>query len=207
MPSLPLETLRGRLGIVDGGITLVGEKNLEHDVEENFAEVSRLLGLLGEKPNLRFVRGMKTSGVQDLARGRLNILREPGLWAVGESFAARFGTPYLDSFPVGLSGSLRFLEEVALLLGLNPAGALGKERAFQDEALGRFEDLRGERITISPSSGDAAGPFANELVNSLGLLPGKDGVPVPLPSPLPVGDRWNCPAAPPLEEGAPCLMP
>ena len=177
----------GDTGDRDGGITLVGEKNLEHDVEENFAEVSRLLDLLGEKPALRFVRGMKAKGVQGLARGRLNILREPELRAVGDSFAGRFGTPYLDSFPVGLSGSLRFLEEVARLLGLDPTGALEEERAFQEGALARFEDLRGERIRIGPSSGDAARPFATELASSLGLVPREDGVPLPVPSPLPVG--------------------
>jgi nitrogenase molybdenum-iron protein alpha/beta subunit len=177
----------GVAGDRDGGITLVGEKNLEHDVEENFAEVSRLLALLGEEPGLRFVRGMEWAGLDELPRGRLNILREPDLRGVGKVLSARFGTPYLDSFPVGLSGSLRFLREAAGILGIDPAEALEEERGRQEEALSGFEDLRGERIRLSPSPGGAGDPFAREVAASLGLVSREDGVPLPLPSPLPVG--------------------
>jgi nitrogenase molybdenum-iron protein alpha/beta subunit len=171
----------------DGGITLIGEKNLEADVEENFAEVARLLALLGERPGLRFVRGASWDALRELPRGGLNILREPELRPVGEHFAARFGTPFLGSFPVGLSGSLRFLREAAGVLGVDPAGALEEEQGRQEEALARFDDLRGERIRFSPAPGAPAGPFTRELAASLGLVPGEDGVPLPLPTPLPVG--------------------
>jgi nitrogenase molybdenum-iron protein alpha/beta subunit len=171
----------------DGGITLIGEKNLEADVEENFAEVSRLLALLGERPGLRFVRGMAGADLRELPRGRLNILREPELRPVGDRFAAWFGTPYLDSFPVGLSGSLRFLREAAGILGVDPAEALEEEEGRQEEALARFDDLRGERVRFSPAPGSTADPFTREIAATLGLVPGDDGVPLSLPSPLPVG--------------------
>lgn len=171
----------------EGGITLVGEKNLEHDAEENSGEVSRLLALLGEEPRLRFVRGMKWAAAGELCRGRLNILREPELRPVGERFFARFGTPYLDSFPVGLSGSLRFIREAAGALGIDPAGALEEERGRQEEGLSGFGDLRGERISIATPPGTAAGSFTRELADSLGLVLREDGTPLPLPSPLPVG--------------------
>ncbi len=184
---IALGDLAGHVGDPDGGITLVGEKNLEDDVEENYREVSRLLALLGERVSLRFVRGISGAEIRKISRGRLNILREPELRPVGEAFAARFGTPYLDSFPVGLSGSLRFIVETAKFLGLDPTEALEEEQAFQEEALAGFEDLRGERISIDPTAGDAADRFATGLVNSLGLLPREDGVPLPLPSPLPIG--------------------
>ena len=177
----------GGRGNRDGGITLIGEKNLEADVEENFAEVSRLLALLGERPALRFIRGISWDSLAGLPAGRLNILREPELRPVGEAFAARFGTPFLDSFPVGLSGSLRFLREAAGVLGADPSRALGEERGRQEEALARFDDLRGERIRFSPTPGHAAGPFTRELASSLGLVPGEEGIPLPLPTPLPVG--------------------
>jgi hypothetical protein len=171
----------------DGGVTLVGEKNLEADVEENFTEVTRLLALLGERPGLRFVRGMTGSGLGELPRGRLNILREPELRPVGDRFAAWFGTPYLDSFPVGLSGSLGFLREAAGILGLDPSGALEEERGRQEEALARFEDLRGGRVHFRPGQGGVADPFAREITASLGLVPREDGIPLDLPTPLPVG--------------------
>ena len=170
-----------------GGITLVGEKNLEHDVEENFAEVSRLLALLGERAGLRFVRDSRAAALAGLSRGRLNILREPELGPVGEAFAARFGTPYLDSFPVGLSGSLRFLGEVAGVLGLDPSDALEEERGRQVDALADFGDLRGERIALSPPPGSGAAPFAAEVAASLGLRIADGGTPLPCPSPPPVG--------------------
>ena len=185
---IALGVFGGDRGDRDGGITLVGEKNLEDDVEENYREVSRLLARLGVKPGLRFIRGLKGSEMRGISRGRLNILREPELQAVGESFAARFGTPYIGSFPVGCEGSLRFLRDVAGLLGLDPAGALEEERAFQEEALAGFEDLRGERIRLSPLAGSGTAElFTAELAASLGFLLREDGVPFPLPSPLPVG--------------------
>jgi len=170
----------------EGGICLVGEKNLEDDVDENFREVSRLLGLLGEKPSLRFVRGMEWAEMEGLARGRLNILREPELREVGEAFAGRSGTPYIDSFPVGISGSLRFLEDAGRILGIDPAGAVAEERDRQEDALGRFGDLRGERVRVSSPAGPIA-PFVGEVADALGLSIGDEGIPVPLPSPLPVG--------------------
>ncbi len=180
--------LAGAAGDRGGGITLVGEKNLEHDVEENFREVLHLLALLGERTSLRFVRGMEGAAIQGLSRSRLNILREPELRAVGDAFAARFGTPYIDSFPVGLSGSLRFIEDAAGFLGLDPEGALEEERARQEEALAGFEDLRGERIRISPlPEMNMGGCFITEVAASLGLVPGEEGVSLPIPSPLPVG--------------------
>ena len=185
---IALGDLSGEGGDRDGGITLVGEKNLEDDVEENFGEVSRLLALLDEKVRLRFVRGIRGADIQEISRGRLNILREPELQAVGDSFAARFGTPYIGSFPVGLSGSLRFIEETAGFLGLDPAGALEGERAFQQEALLGFEDLIGERVMVSPFPGSGAPEFYTaDLAASLHLRLADDGVPLPLPSPLPVG--------------------
>jgi len=178
----------GDPGDLDGGITLVGEKNLEDDVEENFREVSRLLALLGVRPGLRFVRGLKGADMRGISRGRLNILREPELSPVGESLAARFGTPYIGSFPVGCTGSLRFLGEVAGRLGLDPTGAIDKERAFQEEALLGFDDLRGERISLSPPARSAASEFFTaDLAASLDLRLGEGGVTLPFPSPLPVG--------------------
>jgi nitrogenase molybdenum-iron protein alpha/beta subunit len=174
-------------GDLCGGITIIGEKNLEHDVDENHAEVSRLLALLDEEPGLRFVRGMAWSDLGELPPGRLNILREPELRAVGEFLAARFGTPFLESFPVGLSGSLSFIRDVAGVLGVDPAEALEGEQGRQEEALSHFEDLKGECIRLFPSPGAAAGPFAREVADSLGLILGEDGVPLQLPSPLPVG--------------------
>ena len=185
---IALGDLAGERRDREEGITLVGEKNLEADVEENFREVSRLLAHLGERAGLRFVRGIRWADLQGISHGRLNILREPELRAVGDSFAARFGTPYIGSFPVGLSGSLRFIEDTAGFLGLDPREALEEERAFQEEALAGFEDLRGERIRVSPYPGSGRAEFFTaELAASLDLRIGEEGAPLPLPSPLPVG--------------------
>ena len=205
MPSLHLETSPGTAGIVTGGSPSWERRTWRMTWRRTIREVSRLLALLGEKVRLRFVRGIRGADIQSLSRSRLNILREPEIRAAGESFAARFGTPYIDSFPVGLSGSLRFIEETAEILGLESAGALREERAFQEEALAGFEDLSGERIRIVPSFGDAADPFAIEA-GGLPRPPLQEGRCASSPSLAPTGrDRWARAAAPPLEEGAPCL--
>lgn len=167
------------------GIALVGEKNLEFEVEENFREVSRLLSLLGEQVVLRFARRCRMDDLNLLGMVRLNILRESRLSTVGEELTARFGTPYIPSFPIGLGGTLEFLHRAGDLLGVDPQDPIEREQAHQQGVLEEFSDLEGERIRLDRRALDQR--FVAEVVEALGLVPSEDGIRVPVPVPSPVG--------------------
>ncbi|WP_348635383.1 nitrogenase component 1 [Methanoculleus bourgensis] len=171
---------------------LVGEKNLEYGVDENAAEIARLLGRLDIGINLRFVRGISTRDLERLGSATVNILREPALQPVGEDLRGRFGTPYVDSFPAGLSGTCRFLEEVGRICGIDASDAVEEERAYQKAMLEGFRDMAGSRVcfqTAHPMLGadPAAEAVCTECARALDLTVAPDGVLVPFPYPAPVG--------------------
>ncbi|TAJ44545.1 nitrogenase component 1 [Methanofollis fontis] len=144
------------IGLCDGEmgeettVNIIGEKNLEFEVDQNYAEVERLLSLIGVRVNLRFVRSIAFDDLKRVGDARLNILREPALRAAGDELKERFGTPFVDSFPIGLEGSIAFLQEVGDALGVPVDDAVEAETARQTEMLASFEDMRG--MSVSPDS-------------------------------------------------------
>lgn len=174
------------------GVTLIGEKNLEADVDENYAELMRLLAYFDLPVNLRFVRGIGTDDIARLGAGSLNILREPALLPVGEELRHQHGTPFIDSFPTGLAGTLRFLEEVGRLTGQDTRKAVREEAAYQEEILSEFRELAGNRVRfnrLSPMLKEDGidREIIRELAEALDLRIAEDGIPLSAPYPAPVG--------------------
>jgi nitrogenase molybdenum-iron protein alpha/beta subunit len=122
-------------------VNIIGEMNLEYEVEENYAEVVRLLTLLGLPVGIRFVHDLPPDDIPALGAAQLNILRDPSLLPVGEHLRKRFGTPFIPSFPCGLSDTLAFISSVASACRIDGNRALGIERALQAEVLIDFADL------------------------------------------------------------------
>ena len=182
-------------------VNIIGEKNLEYEVEENFFEVARLLQALGIPVNIRFLRNCDMKEVRHLGAAYLNILRDDELLPTGEFLASRFGTPYFSSYPSGLSGTIRFLESVGETCGVDSTPAVEGEMALQEKALADFGDLAGEKIMFENTG---ATPecldVAIEITEKLGLVIGDHGRRVPLPLSPPVGStgirrllhRWRC---------------
>ncbi len=171
---------------------LIGEKNLEYGVDENAAEIARLLGRLGLGINLRFVRGITTHDIERLGSAALNILRDPGLRPIGEDLQRRLGTPYIASFPVGLSGTCRFLDEVGRVCGIDASDAVEVERAYQRAMLEGFCDMAGSRVRFAPlhamlETDPVAEAVCTECARALDLTIAPDGTLVPFPHPAPVG--------------------
>jgi nitrogenase molybdenum-iron protein alpha/beta subunit len=164
-------------------VNLIGEKNLEYEVDGNAAEVTRLLGRAGIEVNLRFVRGISTGRIATLGEADLNILREPSLAELGEELQQRFSIPFLAGFPVGLTGTLRFIQEAAACCAVDGTTAVEEEEIFMEQMLDRFEQIRGARVRFS----QPPDLFTMELADRLGLVICNDGAPVRVPSPLPVG--------------------
>jgi nitrogenase molybdenum-iron protein alpha/beta subunit len=172
----------------NGRVNIIGEKNLEYEVDENFAEVSRLLALLGLSVNIRFVRDLTTDRIASLAAARLNVLRDPSLVPVGEFLQERFGTPYVPAYPVGLSGTVGFLESVAGACGIDCHRAVEGERALRQETLDDFADLAGAGVSFTSLPPDPEGSrAAQDLAQALRLEVTTSGRPLPVPVTPPIG--------------------
>ncbi|HVP97089.1 nitrogenase component 1 [Methanoregula sp.] len=172
----------------NGKVNIIGEMNLEYEVDENFAEVSRLLSLLGLSVNIRFVHDSTVGQIASLGEARLNVLRDPALVPVGEYLRERFGTPYIPGFPLGISGPIAFLESAANTCGIDPRPAIDAEQAFRKEIFDDFADIAGAGISFSPSLSDPEGSrVAQDMAEALRLAITPSGRPVPVPLTPPVG--------------------
>jgi nitrogenase molybdenum-iron protein alpha/beta subunit len=169
-------------------VNIIGEKNLEYEVEENFAEVSRLLSALGVSVNLRFVRDCSMTDITRLGSARLNILRDNDLRPVGERLQQRFATPFIPSFPVGLAGTIGFLESVADSFGVQYLRAVHDETVLQEEILSEFNDICGTSIAFDPAlKGSDTFKLACEVADQIDVTIHRDGCRVPLEISTPVG--------------------
>jgi nitrogenase molybdenum-iron protein alpha/beta subunit len=149
-------------------VNIIGEKNLEYEVEENYAEVVRLLTLLSLPMGIRFVHQLSLDDLPALGAAQLNILRDPSLIPVGDHLRQRFGTPFIPSFPTGLSDTLAFIGSVAAACRTDGRRALETERALQAEVLADFADIGDEQgvfcgPVMDPDSSRAAGEAADAL--------------------------------------------
>jgi nitrogenase molybdenum-iron protein alpha/beta subunit len=169
-------------------VNIIGEKNLEYEVEENYAEISRLLEALGIPVNVRLVRNCSLHDLSRLGASQLNILRDDEVRPVGERLQQRFGTPFISSFPVGFAGTIRFLDSVAGNFGVKYAQTICRERVLQDEILAEFDDLSGTSITFNPAGMDSdTYAVACEIAEKIAVTIAADGCMVPLPLSPPIG--------------------
>ncbi|MCU0631616.1 MAG: nitrogenase component 1 [Methanolinea sp.] len=169
-------------------VNLIGEKTLEYEVNEHYQEIKRLLSLVGVPVNVRFVSGTTFHDLAHLGRASLNILRDPSMVPVGEHLKREFGTPFIESFPLGMEGTLRFLERVGSHFSIDVTGAVTGEEAIQKAMVQDFSSLKGKRIIFDASPmTDVHSCYGYELAEMLELEIHEQGDPVPLPDPFPVG--------------------
>jgi len=182
-------------------VNIIGEKNLEYEVDGNYAEVSRLLSAIGVPVNIRFVHNLPMEQIALLGAARLNILRDPALIPVGEYLKKRFGIPYLPSFPSGISSTTAFLETVAGACGVECWNAVADEQVLQDTTLAEFADLSGSTVSFENIHADQdCIRTVRTVAQALKVKIKKTGCRVPLPTTPPVGvsgvrrmlHRWRC---------------
>lgn len=176
----------GEKGEKNGSVTLIGEKNLEYDVEANYQELTRLLSLLGVTPDLRFVRDIPATAMKNLGSSSLNILRDSSLIRVGESLESRFGTPFIPAFPVGLEDTLIFLENAGRTLGIDSSPAVTEEQETQRRLIKTFHNFKGTALSLGGDD-QPDHPLFEELRQRFDISFEDRGKPVPIPDPLPVG--------------------
>jgi len=172
----------------NGKVNIIGEKNLEYEIDENLAEITRLLGLLGLSVNIRFVHDITLREVNLLGAARLNILRDPSLIPVGEFLKERFNIPFVPAYPVGIAGTQGFLESVGRACNIDPGNAVGQEQKFRNKIFNDFADIAGATVAYSPAYPDPDGDqLIRDVAETLGMNIVSTGRPVPAPVTPPVG--------------------
>jgi len=169
---------------------IIGEKNLESEVEENYAEVCRLLARLGITVSLRFCRNISAADIRKLGTADFFIIRDERVEEAGRSIAERFKRPYVSSFPNGLSGSIRFLREAGVSCGMSETEimeAVSAEEAYQEEQLSIFRELSGMKVSLGFEPFAGCHAVAREAMQRLNISEAADGMEIKLPFYLPVG--------------------
>lgn len=169
---------------------LIGEKNLETEVEENYAEISRLLARLNIRIILRFCRNISAADIEKLGQAALFIVRDKRVLRAGKNIAERFSRPFIPEFPRGFSGSIQFIRDAGKACGISDEeieAAVEKEKIYQKKMLEPFAELRGTSVYLGaePLAGTFA--LARKAMQLLGITESPKGLPVKLPFYLPVG--------------------
>jgi len=171
-----------------GGVNIIGEMNLEYEVEENFREISRLLSAAGMTIACRFVHDMPFEDIRSLGAARLNILRHPALVPVGLFLKERFGTPFVSAFPQGFSDTLSFIGKVARECDIEGRSAVERERHLQEQIIDDFSDLAGSAATFGPIMADDDTLRAvREVADALKMMVGEAGTAKTVPVNLGTG--------------------
>ena len=175
---------------VPNTVAIIGEKNLESEVEENFAEVTRLLDLLDLTITVRFCRNTDITGLKKLGTASCFILRDERSADAGRELGKKFNRPVIPEFPRGLSGALTFLRETGKACGLSAEKieeAVSIEDAHQKEMLSRFKNLSGQTVFLGAEPLEGTLPVAREAIRRLGMTESANGIAVKLPFYLPIG--------------------
>ena len=176
--------------IVPRTAVIIGEKNLESEVEENYAEVCRLLSRLGISVSLRFCRNISAADIIKLGTADFFIIRDERVEEAGRTIAENFGRPYVSSFPSGLSGCARFIREAGLACGISETeieDAVSAEEAYQAEQLSIFKELSGMKVSLGFEPFAGCHAVAREAMQRLNIHEAADGMEIKLPFYLPVG--------------------
>jgi nitrogenase molybdenum-iron protein alpha/beta subunit len=169
-------------------VNLIGEKNLEFEVEEHYQEIFRLLRRFDIPVNVRFVRNASTREIARTGNATLNILREENLAPLGQYLSHHYNIPYIPKFPVGLKATNTFLEDLGRRWGVSARDAVREEEAYQEEIIAEFEDLRGESITFdSFGFQNAELDMLREVAEAVGMTIRPEGTVIPIPMGMPVG--------------------
>lgn len=108
----PVPETRGR------AVNLIGPTVDTFNHPSDYAEIERLLALIGAEIHTVFTKGAEVARLASVPAAALNIVtRDIGLEAA-QLLQERFGTPYLYGLPMGLEATVEFLRRVAEVLEL-----------------------------------------------------------------------------------------
>ena len=171
-------------------VAIIGEKNLESEIEENFKEISRLLKLLNITVIIRYCHAITKEEMQTLGRASFFISRDERVERAGKEIAKQFGRPLVQGYPSGLSGEIQFLKDCGRACGLSEetiSKAVKIEQNLQNEMLNEFKELEDLTIHISDEPFEGTRAVAKEVMENLHIREEIGGREVKLPFYLPVG--------------------
>ncbi|MBR6497507.1 MAG: oxalate:formate antiporter [Methanomicrobium sp.] len=172
-------------------VNIIAEKNLEYEVDSNFAEVKRLLSLLGADINIRMARRTTVADIARFNNAALNIIRDDPTGAISAHLKSVSDIPTIERFPAGLSGTIEFLKTAGRLMNLDEKvieDAVNAELKNQNEMLAKFADLKGKKISFDYfgfQKADSA--LLDEIAERAGLRIDIDGAVITVPFYTPVG--------------------
>ena len=172
-------------------MNIIAEKNLEYEVDENFAEIKRLLSLLGADVNTRIARRTTVADIARFNNAALNIIRDDPTGAISAQIKSVSDIPVIGAFPTGLSGTIEFLKDAGRLMNLDEAvtdAAVSSELKNQEVMLKRFADLKGKKVSFDLfgfQKSDSA--FLDEIAERAGLKIDVDGATIMIPFYTPIG--------------------
>lgn len=175
---------------VPGTVALIGEKNLESEADQNYAEVERLLNRLGLRVTVRFCRNCDYATLMQLGTAACFILRDDRAADAGKRIGERFGRPVISEFPHGLSGCLTFLRAAGEACGVvekRIAAAIAEETAYQGSMLEKFANLSGTAVFLGAEPFAGTAEVAREAIARLDMQESTDGFSIRLPFYLPIG--------------------
>jgi nitrogenase iron protein len=161
-------------------VNVVAEKNIATNAEANFAEIERLLSMLGLRVHCRFVRRTTVDRLREYLRAPLNlpaymdhlgrVLRD----YLTESFGCRFAQ---HPFPSGFHETEEWLDDIAQFFGRRAKVASALD-AMRGEYGGELEALRphlaGKRLMLVTYNHDV--DWILETVFDLGMEVVKVGI-------------------------------
>jgi len=172
-------------------VNIIAEKNLEYEVDSNFAEIKRLLSLLGAEINTRIARRTTVAEIARFNNAALNIIRDDPTGEISEHFRSISEIPTINRFPAGLSGTIEFLKNAGRLMNLDETtieNAVNAELKNQNDMLAKFADLKGKKISFDYfgfQKADSA--LLDEIAERAGLRIDVDGPMITVPFYTPVG--------------------
>ena len=169
-------------------VNIIGEKNLESDIDENFTEVERLLKLLNARINMRLARHTTIKEIQNMKSADLNIFRERLPEKITDHFTQKTCLNHIEEFPAGFSGTIEFIKRAAEYLDIDPGHALTEEEKYQRSIIREFSDIKGKKINFdSFGFQNADYDILNEMSEYFGIKVDDEGTEIPIPFSAPVG--------------------
>ncbi|NYT05985.1 MAG: oxalate:formate antiporter [Methanomicrobiales archaeon] len=171
----------------DAGVNIIGERNLEVDAEQNFAEVERILASLDIPVNVRYVRNAATADMKRFGNAGLNLFREDPGGLLSRFFAQNFSLPAICGYPTGPQAALDLISRLGAIYKTDCREALREEEAAWEALADDFSDLRGLAVSLAPDPSPADGRAARDFTEYFGIALSRNAPAVPWSDPVGIG--------------------
>lgn len=100
------------------GVNIIGPSGEEFNIASDYAEICRLLGLMGVRVNTIFPRRCSTRGIAAMPKATINLVTRDMMIPVAEHVRERCGLDWYAGLPMGIRGTMDWIRDVSSRLGL-----------------------------------------------------------------------------------------